>query len=69
MLMESCEKYYIPGALLTIDEQLLGFRGKCPIMPIDLVFLLTCLRFKIIWNMLMESCEKYYIPGALLNKY
>ena len=30
MLIGSCEKYYTPGALLTIDEQLLGFRGKCP---------------------------------------
>ena len=26
----NCQKHYIPGDKLTIDEQLLGFRGQCP---------------------------------------
>ena len=28
--MEACKSYYEPGATLTVDEQLLGFRGQCP---------------------------------------
>lgn len=28
-LMANCEKNYKPGAYVTIDEQLVGFRGKC----------------------------------------
>ena len=30
LLIASCEIYYSPGSLLTVDEQLLGFRGHCP---------------------------------------
>lgn len=26
----NCKKHYIPGQRMTIDEQLLGFRGNCP---------------------------------------
>lgn len=27
--VKNCKKHYIPGQRLTVDEQLLGFRGKC----------------------------------------
>ena len=27
--ISNCGKYYIPGEYITIDEQLLGFRGRC----------------------------------------
>ncbi|XP_066253834.1 piggyBac transposable element-derived protein 4-like [Euwallacea similis] len=30
MLMEICRSSYTPASYLTIDEQLLGFRGRCP---------------------------------------
>ncbi|XP_055843633.1 piggyBac transposable element-derived protein 4 [Episyrphus balteatus] len=29
LLMVQCRSYYIPGSYLTIDEQLLAFRGRC----------------------------------------
>lgn len=28
--VESCRSNYVPGSYVTIDEQLLGFRGRCP---------------------------------------
>lgn len=28
--VENCRKHYTPGDKMTVDEQLLGFRGKCP---------------------------------------
>ncbi|KAF0708920.1 piggyBac transposable element-derived protein 4-like, partial [Aphis craccivora] len=30
ILMKNCQKWYKPGLYLTIDEQLVGFRGCCP---------------------------------------
>jgi len=30
ILMKNCQKWYKPGLYLTIDEQLVGFRGRCP---------------------------------------
>lgn len=30
MLIDVCRSSYIPSSYLTIDEQLLGFRGRCP---------------------------------------
>lgn len=28
--IELCQKYYTPGSYVTVDEQLLAFRGRCP---------------------------------------
>lgn len=28
--MENCIKLYEPSSKMTVDEQLLGFRGRCP---------------------------------------
>lgn len=30
LLIENCQKHYRPSSYLTIDEQLVGFRGRCP---------------------------------------
>lgn len=30
MFIEVCRTKYKPGSYVTIDEQLVGFRGKCP---------------------------------------
>lgn len=30
ILLSNCRKYYKPSSFLTIDEQLIGFRGRCP---------------------------------------
>lgn len=30
ILIENCKKYYKPSSYTTIDEQLIGFRGRCP---------------------------------------
>ena len=30
MFNENCRRLYSPGDCMTVDEQLLGFRGKCP---------------------------------------
>lgn len=30
ILIDKCQKNYQPSSYLTIDEQLVGFRGKCP---------------------------------------
>lgn len=35
-IFEECNrmlsKYYVPGSLLTVDEQMIGWRGRCPFM-------------------------------------
>ncbi|GBP62620.1 PiggyBac transposable element-derived protein 4 [Eumeta japonica] len=28
--IENCKKWYKPGSYITVDEQLVGFRGRCP---------------------------------------
>lgn len=28
--IENCRKWYKPGSYITVDEQLVGFRGRCP---------------------------------------
>lgn len=30
LFVENCKKYFLPSEYVTIDEQLVKFRGRCP---------------------------------------
>lgn len=60
IFLENCRKHYKPGSYLTIDEQLVPFRGRCPFrmfMPKKPA------KYGIKINMMVDCSTKYMIDA------
>lgn len=73
----NCRKYYLPSEMLTLDEQLVGFRGRCgfivyiPIKPDKFgikIYMLADTKYPYIYNFEIYAGKQPEGPFNLSNK-